>query len=249
MVALAPRPLIQTLWVGPRLTQMEHLALASFVAHGHTVHLYAYDLPDSEVPIGVDLRDAREILPANQIFTYGPAAGPGNGSLAAFSNLFRYKLLLDRGGWWVDTDVVCVRPFPNRRAVVAAERYPDHSVIAASCAMCFSPGSEVMQYCFDVAQAADKATLKYSEIGPKLVTQALERFGQRRQLLAHPDEFCPIDWFSVEKLVRPGVTVPSRAYAVHLWNEMWRRAGMDKNQPPPEGSIVHRLLYQYSIAD
>lgn len=247
-MAGATRAPIQTMWVGKRLTQMEHLALASFVAHGHTVHLYAYSLPESEVPAGVELRDAREVLPEDQIFTYGPSAGPGNGSMAAFSNVFRYKLLLDRGGWWVDTDVVCVRPFPDRRAVVAAERYPDKKVIAASCAMCFPPGSDVMRYCLDEANAVDKATLKYSEIGPKLVNRAIQKFGQRR-LLAHPDEFCPIDWFTVEKLVQPGVTVPRRAYAVHLWNEMWRRAGMDKSQPPPEGSLVHRLLYQYSIAD
>ena len=239
---------IQTLWVGPRLSPMEQLAVASFVAHGHTVHLYAYDLPESEVPAGVELMDAREVLPADQIFTYGPAAGPGNGSLAAFSNLFRYKLLFDRGGWWVDTDVVCVRPLPDRPAVVAAERYPDRTVIAASCAMRFPPGSEVMKYCLDVARAADKAMLKYSEIGPKLVNRAVHELGYRR-VMAHPDEFCPIDWFTVERLVQPGVTIPRRAYAVHLWNEMWRRAGMDKNAPPPEGSVVHRLLYQYSITD
>ena len=32
-------------------------------------------------------------------------------SYAGFSNYFRYTLLLERGGWWVDTDLICLRPF------------------------------------------------------------------------------------------------------------------------------------------
>ena len=30
------------------------------------------------------------------------------GSVAGFSNLFRYELLRRDGGWWVDTDVLCL---------------------------------------------------------------------------------------------------------------------------------------------
>ena len=44
---------------------------------------------------------------ASDIFRYRD-----NGSYAGFANFFRYELLRKRGGWWVDLDTICLRPFP-----------------------------------------------------------------------------------------------------------------------------------------
>src|SRR3954467_14258102 len=96
-------PVINELWIG-QLSPVEQLCLKSFVAKGHNVHLYTYDAIEN-VPQGVTLQDAAQILPPSQIFRN--RRGRGKGSLAGFSDLFRYKLLLDKGGWWVDTDVFC----------------------------------------------------------------------------------------------------------------------------------------------
>ena len=97
--------LIQGLWIGPRLSVMERLSIASFLHHGHDYRLYTYG-PVEGLPAGAVLEDARSILPESMIFQYREHA-----SFAGFSNYFRYKLLLERGGWWVDTDTVCLRPF------------------------------------------------------------------------------------------------------------------------------------------
>ena len=35
---------IQSLWIGPRLSNMEHLCIKSFIDHGHKFHLYIYHL-------------------------------------------------------------------------------------------------------------------------------------------------------------------------------------------------------------
>lgn len=60
--------------------------------------------------------------------------GIRQGSYSAFSNQFRYTLLYDKGGWWVDTDVVCLRRFDfDDDFVFATERTPDHATTAASC--------------------------------------------------------------------------------------------------------------------
>src|SRR5437763_16269280 len=97
--------IIQGLWIGPKLSIMEQLSIASFLQNGHDYHLYIYnELPN--VPKGAVIRDASEILPASAIFQYKDRP-----SYAGFSNFFRYKLLLERGGWWADSDVVCLRPF------------------------------------------------------------------------------------------------------------------------------------------
>src|SRR5215831_9214030 len=96
---------IQGLWIGPELSVMERLSISSFLKNGHEYHLYAYD-DLANVPLGTVVRDADEILARSRIFQYKHQA-----SYAGFSNFFRYKLLLERGGWWVDTDVVCLKPF------------------------------------------------------------------------------------------------------------------------------------------
>src|SRR5262245_44337282 len=117
----SPSP-VQMLWIGERLSTLERLCMASFLAHGHEVHLYAYGAIEA-VPPGTQLRDGREILPAANVFTY--ANGFGKGSPSAFANEFRYKLLLERGGVWSDTDVVCLKPFDfleNLTCAVSSER-------------------------------------------------------------------------------------------------------------------------------
>src|SRR4051812_25980317 len=91
-------------WHGRPLSRIERLSMGSFVANGHTVHLHAYEEVVG-VPNGVDLVDARKILPANAIFHHTKS-----GSIAAFADLFRYRLLFESGGIWADADVVCLQP-------------------------------------------------------------------------------------------------------------------------------------------
>ena len=98
----------QSLWIGNRLSSMELLSIESFLHFGYQYHLYCYQ-PIENVPQGVQVRDANEILPESEIFLHRGIFGAG--SPALFSDIWRYKLLHERGGWWVDTDVVCVRPF------------------------------------------------------------------------------------------------------------------------------------------
>jgi Glycosyltransferase sugar-binding region containing DXD motif len=81
------------------------LSLKSFVDFGHDFDLYSFD-PHIAVPAQVRVRDAAELADRAEFFVY--ERGFGKGSPAGFANLFRYYLLAERGGWWVDTDVVCL---------------------------------------------------------------------------------------------------------------------------------------------
>ena len=98
------RHIFQSFWNGGELSPYERLCLKSFIDHGHRVALYTFH--HLTVPIGVELRDASELIPESEYFVY--KEGPGAGSPSAFSNLFRYKLLATKGGWWIDTDVICL---------------------------------------------------------------------------------------------------------------------------------------------
>ncbi len=96
---------IQRLWIGERLSPMERLSITSFLRNGHPFHLYVYGKPDG-VPEGTVVLDANEILPSSRIFKYA-----AHNTYAGFANFFRYKLLSEKGGWWVDADTVCLKPF------------------------------------------------------------------------------------------------------------------------------------------
>src|SRR5713101_1963264 len=82
--------IIQGLWIGPELSLLEQLSIASFLRNGHEYHLYVYDEPRS-IPAGTIIKDANQILPSSRVFQYREYA-----SYAGFANFFRYKLLLER---------------------------------------------------------------------------------------------------------------------------------------------------------
>jgi hypothetical protein len=70
----------QSFWFGENITQYQRLAMKSFVDFGHRYILYAYRKFD--VPAGVELRDAAELLPEARVFFYGDKAGVGRGSVS-----------------------------------------------------------------------------------------------------------------------------------------------------------------------
>jgi hypothetical protein len=244
-------PPIHMLWIGPRLSALERLSIASFLANGHEVRLYTYGDVDG-IPAGVDHHDGREVVPASQVFTY--ASGFGKGSYAGFSNLFRYKLLLDQGGIWCDTDVVCLRPFDfAAEYVIAKERLPphvasgDHTERLGNCVLKTPANARVMLECYAVCVEANKSELQWGETGPQLVTARYARHQLDRYALP-PAALCPIDWWNAEKLVTEPWQEMPESYGVHFWNEVWRAQALDKDGAFPPDSIYETLKRRYGVA-
>ncbi len=218
--------LIQTLWIGARLSTMEQLSIRSFLNHGHEYHLYVYEEVEG-VPPGTIIKDARDILPDNLIFQYG-----GSGSYAGFSNFFRYRLLLEKGGWWVDTDVVCVRPFIfDTSHVLATERDPRGREFVTSGIIRAPRGSELMQRAWEICQSKDRQQLRWGETGPVLMHHLAMRHSFMPFAQA-PEVFCPIDPSNWIDAIMPHriVDFEDHTYGIHLWNELWRRHGIDKDE-------------------
>jgi len=227
---------IQSLWVGDALTPMEQLSLSSFVAHGHGVDLYVYD-DVANVPAGVTLRDAAGILPRSAIFRYSDS-----GSLAGFSNFFRYKLLMERGGWWVDTDVVCVKHFDFEGDYVFASELSQGATVVTSCVIRAPAGSPAMEQAWRTCAASDPASLVWGQTGARLCAEVVRAHGLEA-FVQPPEVFCPIPFYEWRTLIDPSVKIelPAATYAVHLWNEMWRRAGVDKSAAFDGDCLYERL--------
>lgn len=236
--------LFQTFWFGGALSPYETLCLASFVAHGHRVDLHTYDA-GLQVPEGVTLRDAAAIAPPDAVFRY--RGGVGAGSVAAFANLFRYELLLREGGWWIDTDMVCLGGAIPESATFFALEQPGQ----VNCAMIrFPPDHPVMRACRDESRRLG-ADLAWGQTGPRLLTAVLA--GQGLLGEAAPSATCyPFDWTQTVRLFDPAAVAAlhqanAGAFAIHLWNEILRRAGIHKWVGVPPGCYLDELFRRHGI--
>ena len=85
---------IQSLWIGDSLSNLEKLCIQSFMDNGHEFHLYVYENV-AGIPDGTIIKDANEILHKDLIFRR-------RGKITTFSNWFRYALLAKMGGFgWI----------------------------------------------------------------------------------------------------------------------------------------------------
>jgi mannosyltransferase OCH1-like enzyme len=232
---------IQGLWIGPELSVMERLSISSFTANGHEYHLYVYD-EVRHVPGSAVIKDAGEILPASSVFRYAESK-----SYAGFANFFRYKLLAERGGWWADADMVCLRPFDfGREHVFSSELTRDgHEVVNAG--VIKSPaGGHAARFAWETCRAKDTSRLVWGETGPRLVAEAVEKFSLGACVEPH-HVFCPVPLVEWETLTEPRAApeFAETTRAVHLWNEAWRRTGRDKNGVYHPGCLYERLKRRF----
>lgn len=92
---------------------MCQLTLKSFLDNNHDVYLWTYNKNLKNIPDGVILKDANEILTENKAFCYKGRGDCRNGSYGGFSDIFRYHLIQNVGGWYCDMDVTCLKNFSD----------------------------------------------------------------------------------------------------------------------------------------
>jgi hypothetical protein len=222
--------LFNTFWHGPALSPLHEACLRSFVARGHRVRLFCYQPVD--VPPGVELADARRVLPEGDLFEFG-------GSFSAFSNVFRYALLHAEGGWWVDADVLCLQEeLPDLTRAWARED-PD---FVNGAILRFPASDPVLARLLDAARAVGPAVAFQGQLGPRLLTEQLPGPAP-----ASTRDFYPIHWLEAHRLwMRDDEGFVSArgegASFLHLWGAMLRFLGIELALAPPEGSFLRRLL-------
>ena len=234
------RGVMQGLWVGKRLTTLQRLSIASFLAHDHEFHLYTYDTVEN-VPPGTIVLDGTDILPESMIFKNTQFH-----TYAAFSDYFRYQLLLQKGGWWVDVDTVCLRPFEFADEYVFSSEYELCGEIT-NCGVIKAPaGAPVIEYAWDVCRSKPRDNLDWCEIGPDLVAAAVERFELQR--FVQPAAcFCPVPVHLWDKVIKTDRVFDfgRSTHALHLWNSVWTRTRTDPDATYPPDCLYEQLKTLY----
>jgi glycosyltransferase involved in cell wall biosynthesis len=251
--------IVHGMWVGPTLSRLELLTLRSFTQAGHEFHLWLYQKLDQPLPTHVVPRDAREILSEQAIFQNRYAdggSGVGQGSVGAFSDLFRYKLLYEEGGIWVDMDVTCLRPFEIETEYL----FRSHQIGAVGNIMKCPKNSPVMRDAYEAAAEV---------INPQSTWMAANQI-LNQQITKHKlthlirDDFCnPDDWRNAVAPMVWEFRQPHRAWhAIHWLNEYWRGLQdgritehgpkahlVPTRQNPPPGGLLYELYRFYGLID
>jgi hypothetical protein len=236
--------LFQGFWHGPELPTFVKACIASFIDHGHQYHVYAYS--NFDLLPGAKLLDAAQILPESEVFFYKNPDG-SNRSVAGFANRFRYELLARNGGWWVDTDVLCLTPaVPDDICYFGWQ----NSARVGNAILKMPPGHPIM---IEAAQRARDAgtDLGFAQTGPPMFTDILREMGVLEhaspRAAAYPTTF---DEYLLPTMAEECCHMIERTRAcpfLHLWHEKFRFSGDRSINRPEPGSFLAQKYAEHRV--
>lgn len=249
-------PVLNSLWVGDRLSYLERLCVLSALAQGHEFRIFSYE-PGSlkGVPDGVEVRDAAEVMPREKMISYAECE---NG-VALGANLWRYYLLQKGLGFWCDLDLVFVRPFDFEQPYVLGWEYDGW----INNAVMFAPAdSQFVKDLFELTipnvrppwfgprrslnfywrrwregylglEDMPWGTYSAGLVTHIVKTRHLERY------VCRPDVFYPVRWGEARLIYADAAVVEEKiepdTRTVHMWHS---RLGELKSVPPPPHSWI-----------
>lgn len=252
---------IQSLWIGNDLGIVQQLCLASYLYHGHEVHLYTYqDLKN--IPKGVIVKDGNEILPEKDIFY-------SHGSPAHFSDWFRWKMIAEKSGYWVDMDEICLKPFDftkedyvygfeGHAVANAVLKFPAHHYLVELMEFMSQNPNQILPW--DTAQDVERKlkriekglgrehTLWGEASGPTGLTKALMYFNLDK--FAKPYYyFYGLNAIQTRRMLLDQNFDPStlsdKMYAMHVWNNTFRKTDLYQQGKNVNNSILQHLIDKY----
>lgn len=234
---------ISGLWVGDVLPIIQQLSIQSFLANGFDFHLYTYrEYPN--VPSGTVVCDASTVIPQEEYAAYFHRT--------TFSDVFRFKLLLDSENCWVDLDMVCLRRFDLSARYVISSELTKTGRIKANMGLIKVPGSApLIRDCHQKAAAISPSDTRFGNAGINIFDRLIASHDLQRYVLP-PEVFCPIPWWEYRQAFNSAsCCLLERTVAVHLWHEMIRQempetAWMtDRPRTIKSGSLLDRLFSAY----
>jgi hypothetical protein len=232
--------------------------LRSVLHYNQRVTLYTY-CKIGNVPRGVIVADAEEILPRDRIFAHGDS-----GSVAVFADWFRYQLQALGKGTWVDCDAYMIAPLDGQSPYLMGVDRPGGMI--QNGILRVPPDSpmlpDLLRFYEDpfvpswvpwkswlkaqgrrlLSGRIDPALLPWGTGGPLGLTALAKRHGLY-ELALPADVLYPKPWEEADWIRDPSIRLEdvttSRTVSVHLYNE---RIKHFKNAPkPPAGSFLDRL--------
>ena len=246
---------VQSLWVGPKLSDLEILSIKSFQKVGHKFILYTYGKVKG-IPPGTKVIDANTIIKKTHLFKYKKGLLP-------FSDIFRYKMLYEKGGYWVDLDMIALKPlkfkepfiFSSERTIQKGPYRNREKKEIENIGILKAPKkSPFYKELFEACMEETKKEVKESIQFMRTMRVILEKYGYQKYVKP-AKMFCPLDWWHTKDAFYPpccrekydvkGYSVDSvlkNAYTVHMWRSiMYKRHKIDLSVEFDPNSMWERL--------
>lgn len=256
---------VNCLWVGGELRPLEQVSLLSMQKQGHAVRLFTYG-EVGNVPDGVEVADANEVLPWKQMIFYRETGSPALGA-----NRFRYRLMRMGLGLWLDADMLLLKPILKRDGHLFGR---EDETLINNAALFLPAASPVLEgliafTCDDFAippflPAKERLRLvlrkwsgrprhvcrmPWGVFGPMALTHFVETHGLTGEAEGR-EVFYPVPYTDAHSLFMANADIEGSlkdtTLAVHLWNETLRRPShLRPNNPVgkllvEKGSFVER---------
>lgn len=251
---------VQSLWIGPKLSTLEILSILSFIKCGHIFHLYTYE-PVKNIPQGVKVLDANNILPFQELEMIKKDQLP-------FSDIFRYKMLYEKGGYWVDLDMICLKPlnfrskyiFSSERTIQKGGLRNRKGTFTSNIGILKAPAKspfylKVYEECMKKIKKKGKSSKNIEFM--ILMKKYIPQFGLQKYI-KEPNLFCPLDWWNVKEAFYPpccpdkyGVLgddqkiMLEHSYTIHFWRSLMRKRKIDPDKIYSQDSIYEILKDKY----
>ena len=216
---------VNSLWIGNDLSAVELLTLHSFIDKGHHFRLWLYGPLSAPLPKELEICDANLIIPKENVFAYHykNKYGHGKGSVAGFSDIFRYKLLYEKGGWWVDMDMAClkvldfVEPYYFRK---------HHDLTVVGNIIKAPQGSELMLKCYNEAVKTIDANNTDWHKPIDILNRHIKALDMEKYIR---DGHGNMDqWEKTNRFILTNSTPPPDWYFIHWQNEEWKYRKLSK---------------------
>jgi hypothetical protein len=256
------------------LSRLEWICLNSFVQHGFDVHLYTCE--KMRVPVGVELKDAGKFIDCSDIKFYGKGAGEGMGSPSLTSNIFRYKMLASKtNACWIDTDMICLsnfaidgdylfayeRPGIVNSAILGVGVNGDSKNLFTNLSNYVNnpfkiywsdhPKIKIRKLLAILKRQTDWEHVPWGVTGPLAVTSILKKMNLIG-FSSSSSAFYPVAYANADTLFEPMSdskfqSIFLNSKTCHLWNEILRRKGLDKNTYFHPDSPYERFIQERSL--
>lgn len=234
-------PVINAIWIGRELGDIQAACLRSFLRAGHKAVLHCYT-PPNDVPSGVEIANAARLLPESKLTRHRET-----GSFALFSDLLRYEILRAGLGLYVDCDMFCVRPIEDEDYIFgfsgpktlnnAVLKLPPHCPCLLDLCQIgeprfvppwFTPRHKLGLRIQRILRGSGPSIedLPWGSTGPK----ALTYYARKHGIAPHAKDkkvFYPVDTHEIALLFDPERSlddlISPATMTIHLYNEYFRR--------------------------
>lgn len=249
--------IVQSLWIGNKLSRMEYYSILSFLKLNYIYHLYTYEHVEN-IPAGTIVKDGNEIMPKNEIFSLKSTFLP-------FSDIFRYKMLYEKGNYWVDLDMIAIKKFDFKdEYIFSSERTIQKGAYAMK--VKFVPNIGVLKApkgskfyldlynkCLDHAKKGNnKDKIKYM----RMLRDQINSF-KYKKYVKKPEVFCNLDWWNAKdafmdncckgKFGNSNRSVNSMfngPYTVHFWRDLaTKKYNLDLDAKYSKESLWEKMIH------